>query len=98
VITSSDTKIGTGVKLQYVDNGRVIDEMTVVLLGDLNGDARINGTDALIVKKAVIRNYTLNEAQILACCSEGSRLPIAIDYLRLKKYLLGNYDLFKDFN
>lgn len=98
VITDSSKIIGTGVKLQYVDNGKVIDEMTVVLLGDLNGDTKINGTDALIVKKTIIGNYTLNDTQMFAASSEGLVIPRPIDYLRIKKHMIGTFDLFKDYN
>jgi glycerophosphoryl diester phosphodiesterase len=92
IITDSSKKIGTGAKILYVDNGNVIDEMTVVLLGDIDGDAILDSTDVMLQKKACLGNYKFNAVQIAAGCFEGGTVPTSLDYMLLKKLVLGNLD------
>lgn len=44
-VLSSDSIIGTGCKVQRVQNGSVVDEVTVVVKGDTNGDGYVNIAD-----------------------------------------------------
>lgn len=100
VITNNNTLIGTGAKVQYVENGKVIDEKIIVVLGDVNGDAEIDSVDALLIKKAVIGNYTFSVLESAAGCfnDPSDPTPSSLDYLHIKRHIIGNYDLFARFN
>ncbi len=80
--------IGTGM---VFFNGSAV---PIVIKGDLNGDGKINPIDCLRLKKAIIRTITLEGAYLRAACVSDGIAPYSMDYLRLKKYLLGNYEMY----
>ena len=100
VISNNTTLIGTGAKVHYVENGKVIDEKIIVVLGDVNGDAEIDSVDALLIKKAAIGNYTFSVLESAAGCFNDPTdpTPSSLDYLHIKRHIIGNYDLFSRFN
>lgn len=60
-------------------------------LGDVNNDGRINIADYSLVKRHVLKTYTLSETQIAAAdVNSDSRINIA-DYSLIKRHVLGTY-------
>lgn len=63
------------------------------LLGDVNGDGRINTADYLLAKRAVLRTLTLSSAQqTRADVNRDGRLNVS-DYVLLKRHVMGTYIL-----
>lgn len=81
--------IGTGGTLMY-DNV----EYTIVIKGDVNGDGSVDAVDYLLAKRAYLGYYTLSEAQVKACAFDDTPFPTEIDLLKIKRHILGNYNLF----
>ena len=88
-ITDNNTIIGTGCKLQQLNaSNQVLNEFTVVVLGDISGDGAITITDFLKIKAYLLKKETFNNA-----CSEAADINndgnITItDFLKVKADLL----------
>lgn len=68
------------------------EDPNVVTLGDVNGDGRINVADYMLVKRSVLRTYTLNEEQKSSADVNGDgRINIA-DYTLLKRFVMGTIE------
>ncbi len=72
-------KLATGMKLQLVVNDSVVDEATISVLGDVNGDGDMTTADAREVLMAVVGIETLTEAQLKAGDRNGSNAAESSD-------------------
>ena len=67
VANYSSVMVGTGFKLELNDNsGKIIDEIYVVIYGDLNGDGIISAADATLITNYLNGKATFNEFQTQA--------------------------------
>lgn len=66
VFPSQDNRMGTGTKARLLVNGEVVEEYTVIVAGDLNGDAYVDYTDLILFD--LYENYeaTPDEYKIMA--------------------------------
>lgn len=81
---SDNGLVGTGFKVCLISNGRITDSVTVVVRGDLDGDAAINSTDYLVMKKALTASTTLLEPYKSAADVNGDNAFNSADRLSLK--------------
>ncbi|HAN21749.1 MAG: hypothetical protein A2Y15_00405 [Clostridiales bacterium GWF2_36_10] len=93
-ITSGSVSVGTGSTIQYMSGETVIEEVTVVVKGDISGDGEIGSIDYLFAKRAFLGTVTLTETQLKAACLGGTAVPTSTDYLKIKRHFLGTYDIF----
>lgn len=91
VVISGASKDGVGTGAQITFNGQT---WTAVLIGDLNGDAKITATDYLLAKKSILKLAELDEVQTEAFKLGETAAPSASNYLKLKKHVLKLADLF----
>lgn len=91
VVISGASKDGVGTGAQITFNGQI---WTAVLIGDLNGDAKITATDYLLAKKSILKLAELDEVQTEAFKLGETTAPSASNYLKLKKHVLKLADLF----
>ena len=92
----SDTAtVGTGAKVNLYVDGVLKDSITVVILGDLDGNGAINTTDYLRLKAAIMGSYSLTNAASAAADVDGSSTLNNTDYLRIKAHFLGEFNLYK---
>lgn len=91
-------KLGTGMKIQLLNgSGQVLEEFTVVLYGDTNGDGKINVTDLIIVRRDIVTNgQVLSDAAFEAANlkaqlqSDSEDVIINVtDLIILRKCILG---------
>ena len=87
--------VGTGTTVNLYLNGKLVDSLTVMILGDLDGNGRITSTDYLRLKASIMGTYTLNDVQSAAGDVDFSGTLNTTDYLRIKAHFLGEYDLNK---
>ena len=93
VLSGSDL-VGTGATVNLMSNNQVMETVTVVVLGDVDGNGIVNTTDYIRVKGIFWGLVTPSEAQAKAADVDGSAKINSTDYLRIKSYFLGTYDLY----
>ncbi len=76
--------VGTGAKINLYDNGVLVDSLTVVVLGDVDGNAMINGTDYMRVKSAFLGNFKFNEIETLSADVDKNNVINGTDYIKIK--------------
>lgn len=94
-VTSESAFIGTNYKVQYIYENNVIQEITVVVLGDVSCNGKIDSKDYLFVKRAFLGTIDLTETQLKAACLSRKPAPVAKDYLKIKRHFLGTYNLYE---
>ena len=92
MLINSD-KVGTGTVVNLYLNGSKVDSITVVILGDLDGNGYVNTTDYLRVKAYLLGTFSFNAAQLAAADVDTSDSINSTDYLRIKSHFLGTYKL-----
>ena len=85
----SDTDyIGTGCKVKLVFEDTVLDELTIIVRGDLNGDGDITTADYVKMKNYILKKVNFNEKEMLAGDLTQSSSIGTTDYVKLKNYIL----------
>ena len=85
-----DELIGTGSKLVIRDkDGEILDEVVVVVLGDLDGDGKVSSTDALRALKQSSGILDLDECFVMAGDLDGGEKVTSTEALRILKYSVG---------
>ncbi len=102
VLSSTWTKatvfIGTGWKINLYDNGNLIDSITVVVTGDVNGDGAIRAADRTLTSNFISGSTTaavmsLTTAQILAMDLDINGAIRSADTLKYTNYFNGKATL-----
>lgn len=93
VITGS-AMVGTGANVNLYKNGNLVDSVTVVISGDVDGSGVADTTDYLKIKSYFLGNHSFNSVQKLAADVDGNGIIDATDCLRIKAYFLEIYDLY----
>ena len=88
VITGNQL-VGTGAT---INTGTKV--YTVIVKGDLDGDGYVDSVDALQLKRGIIGTAPLTALQLKAGVFDDSGEPSSTDYLILKRYILGNHDIY----
>lgn len=91
---SGSTTVGTGAVVKLYSGSSVVDSITVVILGDIDGNSIVDATDYLRVKSTFIGEFSLNSAERKAADVDGGSIIDATDYLRIKSHFLGEYNLY----
>ena len=87
--------VGTGFILQSVSGGKILDQKTVVVYGDANGDGKITSTDYLLLKKYFQNTSALQGIYLYAMDVNRDGKLQSSDYLRIKAYFSGKQDLYE---
>lgn len=86
---------GTGMKICLYDGETLLDSITLVVKGDLDGDGTVSPIDYLYIRKFILNNISLDDTQIQAGLLSDTDKITPIHALRLKKYILGNYNIYE---
>lgn len=93
-VANSDL-IGTGyiVKLNGVS-------YTAVVLGDVNGDATLSATDYIVIRRVCAGTYTTSNIALEAAGVdvENGDEPTTLHYIKVKRAVMGTYDMNVDYN
>ena len=93
VITGASL-VGTGTKVNLYENGKLIDTVTVIVLGDVDENGLITTDDSTVVKSSFLRKVTLTDIQTEAADVDGNEIVNTTDYLRIRAHVLGKQDLY----
>ena len=88
-LVSPDEIPGTGTVLTF--NGA---RLYLVLSGDVNGDAKIDAYDYILIKRTCLKTYSPLKRQTLAMLLRGKDQVSVYDYIILKRHVMGTYSLF----
>jgi hypothetical protein len=91
---SGDKKIATGMKLRLYDGEDIIDELTLVLKGDVNGDGEINMLDKATLNAYTSGSIVLENAFKLASDINDDGNINMLDKATLNAFTSGSIDLF----
>lgn len=101
VVTNKDGKtisgssiVGTGTKISLYQNGSMIDSITIIVSGDVDGSGKTDSVDYIRVKSVLTASYGLTTAEKSAADVDGSNTVTSVDYIRIKSHLVGSYNLF----
>ena len=86
-IETQNTIISTGTVIKLGN-----ESYTAVVKGDLNGDCKANSGDLLQMRKFLLEETNLNGAYKQAGIIESKNEIKSLDLLRLRQYLLGEYE------
>lgn len=79
-------KIGTGYKLKDTKNNK---EYTLIVLGDVNGDAEITSSDYVRIKNKLRGKVNLDNNQSKSADANGDGQITSADYVKVKNVLRG---------
>ncbi len=88
--TTSSGKIGTG---STVKNEGL--EYTFIVLGDVNGNGKVDANDYMLVKRHFLGTYELDDFGIEAGDCNGDGKITANDYFIIRRHVIGTYDIYK---
>ncbi len=88
VITKKSEVIGTGYRIKV--NGVLY---TLIIMGDVTGDGRMNAVDYTLIKRAYNGTANLSEFGLLAAGVEPNGELRPINYVYVKRACFGTYDI-----
>lgn len=89
-ITDENVYIGTKMIIKLELDDRVLDELTIVVRGDLTGDGEILGPDFVKYKNYMLGNINFDYLEFQAAELTGDGEVLGPDYVKMKNYMLGN--------
>lgn len=86
--------VGTGSVITLTVDGTVTDSVTILVMGDLDGDGVISTTDYLRVKGAFLGSVSMSGIYKAAADIDGNNIIDSTDYARVKGQFLGTYNIY----
>lgn len=83
-------KVGTG---STVKNGGM--EYTFIVLGDVNGNGKVDANDYMLVKRHFLGTYELDDIGLAAGDCNGDGKISANDYFLIRRHVIGTYDIYE---
>lgn len=94
-VLNSNDKVPTSAVIQLLTNGKVIDSLTLVCKGDVDGSGIVDTTDYLLIKRYFIdESFEMNNIYLCAADIDGNNEIDSTDYMRVKSYFIGNTDIY----
>ena len=84
--------IATGYTVE-IRNGDNVEEYTVIIKGDVNGDGKIDAADLLEVKKDILNLSELEGPYLKAALPQGEEEVSILSYIIIKRHLLGTEEI-----
>lgn len=81
--------IGTGSKINIVKNNVILDSVTLVVLGDMNGDGKANNRDVSMLMRYLVEKEQPEECQRQAADVDGDGVINNRDAAKLSRCLVG---------
>lgn len=87
---------GTGMKAVLLREGQVVDELTLLVYGDLTGEGNVNTLDLRALYKQLLEQQSLSEPFLWAADLNRDGELNTLDLLAMDKFLSGTYDIPQD--
>ncbi|MDL2292829.1 dockerin type I domain-containing protein [Acholeplasma sp. OttesenSCG-928-E16] len=86
--------LATGMIVQLVSGTEILDSITLVVRGDINGDGRVNVTDRNQINNYINKIIQLTGASLLAADNNADRRVNVTDRNRINSYINKQIDLY----
>jgi hypothetical protein len=87
--------VGTGSTINLYSSGVLVDSVTVVILGDVDGNGIVDTTDVVRVKAAFLGSFLLDDAESIAADVDRNGIIDTTDYVRVKSHFIGSFSLYE---
>lgn len=95
-VTTETAVVGTGYTVSIMNGDTKYQTLTVVVLGDVSGNGRIDAVDYQRLRLNLFGNYELEGAYLEAAKVSGKDKPTSVDYQRLRLHLFGNFNIYEN--
>lgn len=86
--TVNSGNLGTGYTVALQIDGTIVDKLTIVVKGDINGTGTVNSRDVQLLYDQLNGSETLSDIQLLACDMNSDELTDTSDLLLLKQQIV----------
>ena len=90
---TGDRQVSTGVAVALYTQGKLMDAVTVVVRGDLDGDGKVDTTDYMRIKALLYSDIKPVDVIGAAADVDGNGSVDTTDYMRVKAHFLGKFTL-----
>ncbi len=94
-VTASDEYVGTGYTVSLMHGDEKVHTVTVVVLGDVNGNGRVDSNDYQRIRRYVIGTYNIEGIYFDAARVSGGSDIRPVDYQRVRRHVIGSYNIFE---
>ena len=88
------TMLATGMMLRIMDGETILNQLTISVMGDIDGDGDIGTADKARLNSYTLDNLPLTGAYLLACDLDGDGEVGTADKARLNAYTLDTLDIY----
>ncbi len=94
LIEDLTTMLATGMMLRIMDGETILNQLTISVMGDIDGDGDIGTADKARLNSYTLDNLPLTGAYLLACDLDGDGEVGTADKARLNAYTLDTLDIY----
>ncbi len=94
-VTLADSFVGTGYTVSLMHGDEKVHTVTVIILGDVNGNGRVDSNDYQRIRGYVFGNFAIEGAYFKAACVSGGNDVKPVDYQKVRSHVFGNYNIFE---
>ncbi len=94
LIDDLTTMLATGMMLRIMDGETILNQLTISVMGDIDGDGDIGTADKARLNSYTLDNLPLTGAYLLACDLDGDGEVGTADKARLNAYTLDTLDIY----
>ena len=80
--------LGTSYTVALEIDGSIVDKLTIIVKGDINGTGTVNSRDVQLLYDQLNGSETLSDIQLLACDMNSDELIDTSDLLLLKQQIV----------
>ena len=92
-VISGSTKVGAGVTVTLMNGSTTLDQVTLYLKGDVNGDGAIGIADYTAIRLHILNTTPLNGFGVQMADVDGDGEVDIMDYTLIRLYLLGLWSI-----
>ena len=86
--TINSGNLGTSYTVALEIDGSIVDKLTIIVKGDINGTGTVNSRDVQLLYDQLNGSETLSDIQLLACDMNSDELIDTSDLLLLKQQIV----------
>ena len=87
-VVDNNALVATGMVAKLIVNGQVVDSVTIIVTGDVNGDGKISITDMVSVQHHVLETTLLTDVYLLAADTQNDGRVTMTDFVQIQHHIL----------